>query len=159
MQIMRRKNLEITDKNEIEGIIKRCRIIHIAMANDSEPYIVTVNFGFEIDDQNRYVFYFHSAAEGKKIEMLRKNPRVCLSCECSAELKNAQTACECSYAYECIVATGMVHEVADLQEKARCLALLTKHQTGRDFEIPPKKTQNVFVGKIIVTSLTAKRHG
>ena len=123
----------------------------MSMANDSEPYIVTVNFGFEKNDEDKYIFYFHSANDGRKIDMLRKNPRVCLSCECSAELKNAQTACERSYAYECTVAAGTVHAAKELKEKSEMSGFAYKAPDRPGFlKFLQKKTQNVLVGRIVV---------
>ena len=42
------------------------------MADEAGPYIVPLNFGFSDDS-----LYFHSAHKGRKIDILKKNPRVC----------------------------------------------------------------------------------
>ena len=69
---MRRKENEITDKAEIESIIKQSWVCRLAMSVDGEPYVVPLCFGYAED-----VLYLHSAKEGKKIEMLKQNSAVC----------------------------------------------------------------------------------
>ena len=44
---MRRSNREITDLNEIISIINDCKVIHLAMLDDGEPYLLPLNFGKE----------------------------------------------------------------------------------------------------------------
>ena len=60
---MRRKDKEITDRNAIESIIAKSRICRLAMVDDAGPYIVPLCFGFRNN-----TLYFHSAAEGKKLD-------------------------------------------------------------------------------------------
>ncbi len=45
-----------------------------AMSKNNEPYLVTVNYGF--DERNNSCF-FHCASEGNKIEFFKTDPLVC----------------------------------------------------------------------------------
>ena len=56
---MRRNDREITDRRDIDEIIKRCRVCHLAMCDDGQPYVVPLNFGYD----GRFLF-FHTASEG-----------------------------------------------------------------------------------------------
>ena len=47
------------------------------MTDGGVPYIVPLNYGYEYAD-GELTFYFHSAKEGRKLEILKKNPTVCL---------------------------------------------------------------------------------
>ena len=67
---MRRKDCEITDRAEIEAILKKALVCRIGLADGGEPYIVPLSFGYEDG-----AVYLHSAVEGKKIAMLQKNSR------------------------------------------------------------------------------------
>lgn len=44
---MRRKDREITDKNEIMDIIDRSKVIRIAFTGEEYPYVLPFNFGYE----------------------------------------------------------------------------------------------------------------
>ncbi|MFQ9058118.1 MAG: pyridoxamine 5'-phosphate oxidase family protein [[Eubacterium] siraeum] len=43
---MRRKDREITDKNEIMDIIDRSKVIRIAFTGEEYPYVLPFNFGW-----------------------------------------------------------------------------------------------------------------
>ena len=73
---MRRKEREITAIDEIEEIIGRCDVCRIALTDDNIPYIVTMNFGYSGGVQKK--LFFHSAGEGRKIDIIRKNNHVML---------------------------------------------------------------------------------
>lgn len=73
---MRRKDCEITDKNTIFDIMRRCDAVRIGMVDgEGYAYIVPVNFGMEIRDGTCSLF-FHSAVAGKKIQLLKENSKV-----------------------------------------------------------------------------------
>ena len=45
---MRRSDREITDLGEILSIINDCKVIHLAMVDDGEPYLLPLNFGLSL---------------------------------------------------------------------------------------------------------------
>ena len=69
---MRRKDKEITDKAEIESIIGSSMVCRLAMTDKNRPYIVPLCFGYKDN-----TLYFHSAGQGKKLDILKKNNLVC----------------------------------------------------------------------------------
>ena len=73
MKSIRRKEKEISDKNEMLAILENARYITIAMCVDNEPYLVTLSHGY---DRERNCIYFHSAREGKKIDILKEQNKV-----------------------------------------------------------------------------------
>ena len=75
---MRRKDRQITDRALISGMLDMTEILHIAVKNEPFPYIVPVNFGYEFR-ADELVFYFHSAKEGMKLDLLRADPRVAVN--------------------------------------------------------------------------------
>ena len=69
---MRRKDKEITNFSELEEILNKAKICHLAFLDDHAPYIVPVHYGYKKNH-----LYIHAATEGKKIDLLRKNPNIC----------------------------------------------------------------------------------
>ena len=67
---MRRKDREITDRALIAGMLDMAEILHIAVKNEPFPYVVPVNFGYEWR-ADELTFFFHSAGEGLKLDLLR----------------------------------------------------------------------------------------
>lgn len=69
---MRRKDREIKDINSIVDIIQKCDIVRIGLIDGDYAYIVPMNFGYEIKEDNIYL-YIHGAMDGKKFNILNNN--------------------------------------------------------------------------------------
>jgi hypothetical protein len=81
---MLRADKEIKDYQEIADIMKKAIICRISLVDGDCPYIVPVNFA--VHENN---LYFHSAMAGKKIDILRKNNKICFEMDVSTEsIKN-----------------------------------------------------------------------
>lgn len=79
---MRRKDREITDFNEIIEIIRKCDVCRIALKDDDGyPYIVPLNFGLDVQEEQVYL-YFHAAMEGKKLDLIAKDNRATFEMDC-----------------------------------------------------------------------------
>lgn len=89
---MRRKDREITDEEAIEEIVKSCKICHVSMADGGEPYVVPLSFGYERQGR-KLTLYFHSAREGRKLDILHKNHRVCFEMALEGKPVHAKTPC------------------------------------------------------------------
>ena len=93
---MRRSDREITDLGEILSIINDCKVIHLAMVDDGEPYLLPLNFGYACEG-GAFSFFCHSAREGRKLDILRKNPTVAFEMDCRGALDEHDVACQCGY--------------------------------------------------------------
>jgi nitroimidazol reductase NimA-like FMN-containing flavoprotein (pyridoxamine 5'-phosphate oxidase superfamily) len=153
---MRRKEKEITDNNEIERIILKSDVCHVAMAFENIPYIVAMNFGYENISGKR--FYFHCAKEGKKLEMLRKNNFVCFSIDTDHVLSFGEAACESSISYSSILGYGHITIIDDDEGKKKGLDCIMKHYSdGRDFEYKQSSLDRTLILKLDITELTGKK--
>lgn len=153
---MRRTDREIADPGQIEAIIKDCRVCRLGLTDGDQPYVVPLNFGY-CRRGDGYVFYFHCASEGKKLDLLRKNPRVCLELDRGHALEEGgDHACAYSYRFQSVIARGTAALVEDVEEKKVALSALMRQQTGREFTFTDEETRTVTVGRIDVAELTAK---
>lgn len=92
---MRRKEKEITDQSTLNQLINSATVCRLGLARENTPYIVPLSFGFKDN-----VLYFHSAAEGKKIEVLKVNPNVCFEFDLNVELLQAERPCKWGMKYQ-----------------------------------------------------------
>lgn len=153
---MRRTDREITDFNEILSIISDCKVIHLAMLDeDGLPYIIPLNFGFRCEGENALTLYCHSAAQGRKLELLRRDPRVSFELDCRGALQSAESACSFGYFYASVIGRGTV-ELLEGAEKCAGLSALMRHMAGREDVFTEEQARGVAVLAIRVTSLTAK---
>lgn len=153
---MRRKDREISDINEKLDIIKKCKVCRIAMYDGKETYIVPMNFGFSYENE-QLVFYFHSAKEGRKVDILKSGyNQISFEMDCSHSLIEAVSACGYGYEYESIMGNGKTVIIDEPDEKIYALNKIMEHQTGKTFIIDGSMSVHVLVFKIIVNSFTGK---
>lgn len=151
---MRRKDLEVTDRGRMGEILEAVRVIHMGLADGDEPYVVPMNYGFALDE-NSCVFYFHCAPEGRKLDIMARNPRVCLE---ATRLCRGAGRVESGHAqkYECVVASGRASLVEDLDEKIRGLELLRRHSGRPARDTSPELAAKITVFKVDVDEMTCK---
>ena len=153
---MRRKDREITDIQQILSIIDKAKILRLGLFDRDYPYVVPLHYGYEFFE-NRLVFYMHSAKEGHKLELIAKNPRVCVELDCDVELiSGGEVPCMYGSSFASVIGRGMAEIVSDEQEKSKGLSLLVKHQTGRDFAFTAEMAATVAVIRVTLNIFTAK---
>ena len=62
----------MTSLEEIEVFFGEAMVCRIGLCNKDKPYVVPVCFGYEHGRIS-----IHSPTEGKKVDMIRKDPRRC----------------------------------------------------------------------------------
>ena len=156
---MRRREREITDPAEIDKILNTSQYLHLGLVDDGMPYVVPLNYGVVKDSADgHYIIYLHGAHEGRKLDIIRKNPNCCFTMECNVAPFEGRMACQYGTVYECAMGFGKVKIVEDPQEKMDALVALMKTQTGKDdFQFDERMVSIVTVMRIDVEELTAKR--
>ncbi len=154
---MRRKDREVTEINEIEKIFYQCKTCHVAMVDNGAPYVVPLSYGFKMLDNNTLELYFHSALEGRKLDILRKNNKVCFEVAYEGEPVFADTPCNSGYYFASVIGNGEVVFIDDIDEKCEALSIMFKHQSGKEIVFTAGQTENICVYKIISSDFTGKR--
>jgi len=148
---MRRSEKEITDKSAIEAIINASLVCRLALSDGDQPYIVPLSFGY----QDR-TLYFHSALEGKKIDILRKNNRICFEFDVNTEIIEAEKACKWGMKYQSVIGFGKAVLVENIKEKQRALNIIFSHYSDRNSQFPDKAIKKIAIIKIEIESMTGK---
>ena len=150
-----RRELEITDIEKIRHILDKSLVTHVGMVDGDEPYVVPMNFGY-IMDGDKLTIYLHGAKKGRKIDVLRANPKVFFEMECDLQPFEGDVACRYGMAYSSLMGKGNAVIVEDVEEKKLALRAVMKTQTGRDFTFEDKMVSFVNIIRIDVTAYTAK---
>ena len=154
---MRRKDREITDLAEIEKMIARSEVCRIAMTDGHMPYVVPLNFGYAEKD-GMFTIYFHCAREGKKLEILAKNPAVCFEIDGAHALIAGEEACDYGYRFESVIGFGKAKVLKTNEEKVFGLRKIMKQYTGKtDDTFSENALAAVCVVKVQLDELTGKR--
>ncbi len=151
-----KREREVTDMTEILRILDTAKVVHIAMVDGDEPYVVPMNYGYTMENGN-LTFYVHGAVKGRKTDVLAVNPKVFLSLECDMESFDGPVPCRFGMGYASLMAAGKAEILEDVEEKKRGLSILMKTQTGRDFEFDDGKASIVNVIRIKTDYYTAKK--
>lgn len=154
---MRLREREINGIDEIEAIISRCDVCRIALADDNIPYIVTMNFGYRGGADKK--LFFHSAGDGRKIDMIRKNNHVCFEMDTDHDLKSGREACDFSMKYSSVVGWGDIFIVNDDEEKREALNSIMKHYTNlSEFIYKEDVFNKTTLLKLVIKTMTAKKN-
>jgi nitroimidazol reductase NimA-like FMN-containing flavoprotein (pyridoxamine 5'-phosphate oxidase superfamily) len=151
---MRRHDKEITDRNVIDSIINESIFCRLALLEDDRPYIVPLSFGY---DGN--ALYFHSALEGKKIDILRKNSMVCFECDIDGDPIQLDQGCNWSVRYKSVIGYGRASILEDADSKLRALDIIMRHYSGESFEYPEEKVKKTAVIRVDIETVTGKMSG
>ncbi len=155
---MRRKEREMPDPEIIDRIIRGCDCCRLALADGDRPYIVPLNFGY-LHERDTRIFYFHSAHEGRKIDLIRQNRAAGFELDADHRLHTGQNACGYTYGFASVIGDGTVSIVESGPEKIRALRLLMEHYTHKpDWEFDEKAVSAVAIIKLTVESLCCKVH-
>ena len=114
---MRRKDREVSPERAWE-IVDSCPFATMSILDEEgKPYGVPVSIAR--DGEN---LYFHAALEGRKIDCLKKNPYVSVSCVAKAE--NAQD--DFTVYYASAILEGRAEEITEKEQKLHGLELLCR---------------------------------
>lgn len=152
---MRRKDREVTDREELLSIIEKCDVCRLVFADGDYPYIVPLNFGMRMED-GRPVLYFHGADQGYKYEMIEKNKKAVFEMDCGHRLVTRESNKSCTMEYECVIGRGKIEMVPE-EEKFDALSVLMKHYHREDFDYNQKIIPHTNVFKLTVEQMTGKK--
>ena len=151
--MMRKHKQEITDPNVLEKILFEGTICRLAMMDVDKPYLLPFNYGYQDG-----CLYIHSAPEGKKIDLLKENNRVCFEIESPTELTIHEKPCKWAFKYQSIVGYGHVEILTDLEKKKSGLDIIMSHY---EFEGKPgyedKQVDFIVILKVVIDEMTGKQ--
>jgi len=152
---MRRTEQEITQPSEIDEIIAEADVCRLGMSDGDQPYTLPVNFGYKPG-----TFFIHGAGSGRKIDVLKANPKVCIEIDLptGVEEDSERRACNYGYGYRSIIAEGTARFIDDTEEKREALSIIVKkYDPDNDCDFPGANLSRTIVIAVDVAKLTAKR--
>ncbi|MFC2163496.1 pyridoxamine 5'-phosphate oxidase family protein [Acidobacteriota bacterium] len=155
MKGIRRKEREIIDTKELIWIIQEAKYITLAMCSDNQPYLVTLNHGY---DREKNCIYFHCAQEGKKIDILTDNNRIWGQ----ALIDKGYVQGMCDHLYATTHFEGQVAFVTDFEEKKHALTVMIKALEEEPEKVILKQltkesVSNVGIGRIDIEAMSGKK--
>lgn len=150
---MRRNDRELTKLADLEYILQNAFVCHLGLVDEDRPYVVPMNYVY-IDGH----IYLHGAAEGRKIDIIKKNNKVCFEMELfdSSIVKGGDDPCDWGTIYKSVIGFGKASLLESYDEKSKALELIVKRMDDRDFVFPEAMVTNTAVIDILITEMTGK---
>ena len=157
---MRRQDREIKDPSVILDIINSLPIGHLAMIDAGKPYGVTMNYLSELDADRNAVLYFHGAKEGRKAEILARDPHVYFFAERDDGPKvivRPNGTKSVTNLYVSVAGEGVMELMEDAAEKRRVLLTMANAFSDEPIEsIPDAVVERTAVWKLVLNGVTGK---
>jgi nitroimidazol reductase NimA-like FMN-containing flavoprotein (pyridoxamine 5'-phosphate oxidase superfamily) len=153
---MNRKDKQITERRTLIEILRQGKFSSIAMCRGKEPYVVTMNYGY---DEAKEALYFHCALKGLKLDFIKSNPKVCATVIEDRGYKLG----ECDHAYRSVVLWGTMHLVEESDEKKHALDVLLNHLENDPADIRERNLKSdeayekVGILRLNITEMTGKQ--
>lgn len=149
---MRRIDREM-DRDFALMVVDKCEYATLAMIDtDGTPYCLPISIARDED-----IIYFHSAKDGRKIDALRNDPNVCMSCVGDTLRAKDKFTTE----FESAILRGKASEVTEDEEKIHGLKLICERHTPTNMhEFDTAIEKSLFrtgVWKIEIADITGKR--
>lgn len=155
---MRRADREVKDEERIDEIIRACDCCRLGFIDGDSAYIVPLNFGFTKEGGKR-VFYFHSAREGKKIDLIKTNSMVGFELDTNHSLHTGEKACDYSFSFSSVIGKGIASLVDDVDEKKKGFQCIMNHYAGNgDWQFTDADVGRVAIIRVEVIELSCKEH-
>jgi len=151
---MRRKDRQIIDRETIDTIIRRSTVCRLGLCDDNQPYIVPLSFGYD----GRFL-YVHAALEGRKVDILKRNNRVCFEFDRLEEVTSADQACNWSMRYESVIGFGVAERVEDFDSKTTALNRIMRQYSSSDWTFNEQAVSSTLVYRIRIEEITGKARG
>ena len=151
---MRRREKEIAARDAIESIIRRSSVCRLALSEEDRPYIVPLCFGYQDN-----TLYFHSAREGKKLDILRKNNAVCFEFDIDHKIMETDNPCGWGMRYRSVIGFGKASIIDDPVLKQRALDIIVQHYGGRSFAYQEATVKDALIIKVEIERMTGKQSG
>jgi nitroimidazol reductase NimA-like FMN-containing flavoprotein (pyridoxamine 5'-phosphate oxidase superfamily) len=152
---MRKAEREIKDASIIEEILEGSIICRLAMMDGDMPYLLPFNYGYRDG-----CLYIHSAPEGKKIDLLRKDNRVCFEVEGTTGIIKSGEACNWATRFRSVIGYGTVDILSDEDSRQRGLEIImAQHGAPELTDFNPGNLRRMVILRLTITSVTGKQSG
>lgn len=156
---VRRSDREIGDKESLEAILREADSCRLAFAVGGEPYVVAMSYGYSWEGALPALF-FHSAREGRKLDMMRANRRVCLQLDSGHELVRGEKACGWGMRFASLLGYGTLCELeAPLERRAALDRIMAHYGWEGPGDYSPPAIDAVAVLRLDLEELSGKRRG
>ena len=105
------------------------------------------------------MLFFHSASEGRKVQILKANHNVCFEFDQNIDVLPAEKPCKWGMKYQSVIGSGKAVFIEDLKEKRQALNIIMSQYSEDSFSFPDSAVSNTTVFKVVIDQMTGKQSG
>ncbi len=156
MRPIRRKDREVKDFEIIKQIIDECEILRLGLADGDFPYIVPVNFAYQING-NEVAFYIHGAMAGRKYELMKQNGKCSFEMDIPIQMDCIYKHKDVTMRYKSVMGTARI-DFLEGEEKQHALddIIMARHEETKNFEYNHNLVAHTAIVKLTVLEMSAK---
>jgi nitroimidazol reductase NimA-like FMN-containing flavoprotein (pyridoxamine 5'-phosphate oxidase superfamily) len=146
---MRRKDKERTDAAFLESVLREAETVCLALNTGAAPYALHVNFIYRDN-----ALFMHCAAEGRKLDLLRADPRVGFTLAVDVAVLPERFTTR----YRSVNGWGTAFLVEDPGERRAVFAgLAAKYRAACPDPVPEAMSRQIAVLRIDIQAMTGKQ--
>lgn len=173
---MRRKDREVTDLAEIISVIDECHILRLGLCDGTFPYIVPVNFAFQIhsdeidsmkdktitpdltmgDKKIKIEFFIHGAKSGRKADFIKKNDFCSFEMDCAHRLELIPSTRDITMRYKCIMGKAKITTLEGDEKLFALEKMVNRYEETKNFDWNRSSLPHTLVCRLDVLELTCK---
>lgn len=116
-----RRQDRLLDLENSYSLLHQGKVGYLALVDEKHPYVIPLNYYVEEN-----IIFFHCALEGRKLDIIARNPRFCFAVSEMDEIKTGPSACDFGAYYRSVLAYGHAHIVDEEPLKSDILTKLTE---------------------------------
>ena len=152
---MRRRDKELQNTSEINKIFSEAEVCRLGFCDRGKPYIVPMNYGYKAG-----ILYFHSAREGRKVEILKRNPFVFFEIDIPGSVVASDEACSWTMNYRSVMGEGTAAFISDENKKKEALRCIMDHYSGKtEWSFSSEMLKKTLVFAVKAENITVKESG
>ena len=159
---MRRKDKAVTELADIETIIRAAAYMTLGMNDEGEAYMAPLDFGYESDGRSLGAIYFHCARSGRKLDLIRRDPRVSLLFVAAdpalIDEGDGSMACTLNTDYRSVMALGEARIIEDDAEKLNAIRVVLKQHGCEHLPVAPENLAKTALVRIDLISAVGKAY-
>jgi len=148
------KPIKTTKNNaECERILTESYTGILVMCHDEEPYAIPINHAYS-DGK----LYFHCAVKGKKLDMIRANPKICYVVNSYfGNLEDFKDGVRCHGNWESVIVYGNARVIEEAEELSNAFKAFMEYYSPTYFKPREGSLKTTRVIIVELESMTARR--
>lgn len=142
----------IESREEMERILREEVLGYLGLAGETQPYVVPLNYSYAAGK-----ILFHCALTGRKLDAIRRNPRVCFTVGRQTGEVRDHAGSPCHVDSDSVICYGRARLLDDLTERATALNAFNRRYRPEAADLPAERVEQCMAVEITITEMTGRR--